>query len=120
MIISTVLRNVPKPTRAIPDVNTFLKVIGRNCSEYEPIFDNNWDNLFNWKSTTLKEKGLPIQQRKYILLQVDHFKNGLPMREFKKGKKSFFGGERHQKENRAKHRIQERLKQRQENEDEDD
>lgn len=117
-MISNIIRSIPKPTKIIPDVTTFLKLIGRNCIEYESIFENKWDNLFNWKSMTLKEKGIPIQQRKYILLQVDHFTNGLPIREFKKGKKSFFGGERHQKENRAKHRAQERLKLREQNDEE--
>ncbi|AMD19224.1 HBR323Wp [Eremothecium sinecaudum] len=95
-------RLMPAPTSAIPDVNTFLKVIGRKCDEFAENYNNEWKNLFEWDSAALKEKGIPPQQRKYILRQVERLRAGEPVIEFKKGKKSFFGGERKYKEQKAK------------------
>ncbi|EJS43427.1 fyv4p [Saccharomyces arboricola H-6] len=93
---------IPKPNEQIPDVDTFLIKIGRNCSELKDTFENNWNNLFQWDSKTLKEKGVNIQQRKYILSQVHKYRNNEPVHEIKLGKKSFFGGERKRKAFTAK------------------
>ena len=65
-------------------------------------FENNWNNLFQWDSKILKEKGVNIQQRKYILKQVHNYRNNRPIHEIKLGKKSFFGGERKRKAFTAK------------------
>lgn len=93
---------IPKPSDQIPDVDAFLTKIGRNCNELKDTFENNWDNLFKWDSKTLKEKGVNIQQRKYILNQVQNYRNNKPIDEIKLGKKSFFGGERKRKAFTAK------------------
>ncbi|CCF58104.1 hypothetical protein KAFR_0D04560 [Kazachstania africana CBS 2517] len=93
---------VPKPTDDIPTVATFLEKIGRDCSEFTEVFEDKWSNLFTWDSAALKEKNIPIRQRRYILSQVEHFRNDSDVREIKRGKKSFFGGERKRKENMAK------------------
>ncbi|CAI4039436.1 hypothetical protein SMKI_08G1020 [Saccharomyces mikatae IFO 1815] len=97
---------IPKPNGQIPDVNTFLTKIGRNCNELKDAFENNWNNLFQWDSKMLKEKGVNIQQRKYILNQVQKYRNNEPICEIKLGKKSFFGGERKRKAFTAKWRAE--------------
>lgn len=56
----------------------------------------------------MKEKGIPIQQRKYILRQVERLRKGEDVREIPEGKKSYFGGERKRKENTAKLRAEAR------------
>ncbi|AGO09937.1 AaceriAAL054Wp [[Ashbya] aceris (nom. inval.)] len=101
-------RPVPKPTSEVPDVSTFLTKIGRQCSEHAELYENKWENLFMWDGPKLKEKGVPVQQRRYILRQVERLRQGEPVREIREGKKSFFGGERKRKETVAKWRAQQR------------
>lgn len=93
---------IPKPSDQVPDVDAFLNKIGRDCNELKDTFENNWNNLFQWDSKILKEKGVNIQQRKYILKQVHNYRNNRPIHEIKLGKKSFFGGERKRKAFTAK------------------
>ena len=104
----TVPVTVPKPTAAIPDVAAFLNTIGRNCNEFADTYENEWNNLFKWDASVLKEKGIPVQQRKYILFQLEKFRTGQPVESIAKGKKSFFGGERTRKEKKAKWLAQQR------------
>lgn len=103
-------RVIPRPTDHIPDVTSFLTRIGRKCDEVAEIYENKWENLFLWDSRVLKEKGVSVQQRKYILHQVEKLRKNEPIVEIKKGKKSFFGGERKRKENIAKWRAEQRSK----------
>ncbi|SMN18449.1 similar to Saccharomyces cerevisiae YHR059W FYV4 Protein of unknown function, required for survival upon exposure to K1 killer toxin [Maudiozyma saulgeensis] len=98
----TIPHSIPKPTEQIPDASTFLNVIGRNCSEFADAYENQWDNLFKWDSRVMKEKGIPTQQRKYILFQLEKFRDKQEIVAIDKGKKSFFGGERTRKEKKAK------------------
>ncbi|AET38702.1 mitochondrial 37S ribosomal protein mS41 Ecym_3203 [Eremothecium cymbalariae DBVPG len=107
-ISNTQFRVIPKPTEQIPDVNTFLSKIGRKCDEFTDKFENKWENLFGWDSRILKDKGIPVSQRKYILLQVEKLRKNEPVHEIKLGKKSFFGGERKRKETIAKWRAEQR------------
>lgn len=109
-VSATAHRVIPSPTSQIPDVTSFLTRIGRKCDEVAELYENNWDNLFLWDSRVLKEKGVSVQQRRYILHQVEKFRKNEPVVEIKKGKKSFFGGERNRKENIAKWRAEERSK----------
>ncbi|KAH3899204.1 related to Protein FYV4, mitochondrial [Saccharomycodes ludwigii] len=101
---------IPKPTKEIADIPTFLKKIGRGCQEFEPIYENKWENLFTFNTKVLKEKGVSIQQRKYIASQLERFRKSHTVNEIKLGKKSFFGSERHRAENIAKWRIEQRNK----------
>lgn len=103
-------RVIPSPTSEIPDVTSFLTRIGRKCEEVAESFENNWDHLFTWDSRALKEKGISVQHRRYILHQVEKMRKGEPILEIKEGKKSFFGGERKRKENVAKWRAEQRSK----------
>lgn len=102
------LRKLPQPSQKIQDPKAFLTAIGRKCDEFADVYENNWNNLFEWDSRILKEKGVPPQQRKYILMQVEKLRKGEDIREFKQGKKSFFGGERKRKETIAKWRAEQR------------
>lgn len=107
---ATLHRVVPGPTSQIPDVTSFLTKIGRKCEEVADVYENKWENLFSWDSRILKEKGVSVQQRKYILHQVEKLRKGEDIVEIKKGKKSFFGGERKRKENIAKWKAEQRAK----------
>ncbi|SCW00145.1 LAFE_0B10440g1_1 [Lachancea fermentati] len=102
------LRKVPSPSEQVPSVEVFLKTIGRKCDEFAETYENKWENLFKWDSKVLKEKGIPPQQRKYILSQVERARKNEAIYEIKEGKKSFLGGERKRKENVAKMKAQER------------
>ncbi|EDO18868.1 hypothetical protein Kpol_1023p37 [Vanderwaltozyma polyspora DSM 70294] len=102
--------SIPKTNESIPDVDTFLKKIGRSCHEASETYGNNWSNLFTWKSRALKRRGITAQQRKYILEQVERYKRNKEIVQVDKGKKSFFGGERHRKENHAKWEAEQRVK----------
>lgn len=102
-------KRIPSPTQDIPDVQTFLNRIGRKCDELTDTFENKWENLFTWEGSTLKDKGVSVQQRKYILHQVERMRQSQPVVELKQGKKSFFGGERKRRENVAKWRAQQRI-----------
>lgn len=104
------LRIIPQPSEQVPDVTTFLSKIGRKCDEVAEVYENNWNNLFLWDSKVLKEKAVSIQQRRYILHQVEKLRKNEPIVEIKKGKKSFFGGERNRKENVAKWRAEQNSK----------
>lgn len=101
-------KNIPPPTADIPDVKTFLTRIGRKCDELTDVYENNWENLFTWGRELLKDKGVSVQQRKYILYQVEMMRQHKPIQEIKEGKKSFFGGERSRRENIAKWRAEQR------------
>lgn len=107
-VIKTTVRTVPAPTTEIPSVEAFLNRIGRKCGELNETFESKWENLFEWDSKIMKEKGIPIQQRKYILRQVERLRKGEDVREIPEGKKSYFGGERKRKENTAKLRAEAR------------
>ncbi|SCV02847.1 LAMI_0H03466g1_1 [Lachancea mirantina] len=102
------VNRVPPVSSAIPDVNTFLKTIGRKCDEFSELYENQWESLFKWDSATLKRKGIPTQQRKYILSQVEKFRKQEPIKETKIGKKSYWGGERKRNEVTARLKAQER------------
>ncbi|CDO93176.1 unnamed protein product [Kluyveromyces dobzhanskii CBS 2104] len=106
--LKTSLRKTVSPSKQIPDVATFLNRIGRKCEEFAETYENKWDNLFIWDGKMLKEKGIPIEQRRYILNQVEKLRKGEDILEIKKGKKSFFGGERKRKENISKWRAEQR------------
>jgi truncated hemoglobin YjbI len=100
-------RPVPKPTAAIPSVEAFLTKIGRNCNEHAQHFPA-WHTLFNTSSAKMKELGIDVSQRRYILSQLEKVRQGLPVTHHKLGKKSFFGGERNRNERVGKLRAQQR------------
>lgn len=96
---------VPEPTPQVPDVETFLKKIGRGAAEHLEHFPS-WPLLFKISSAELKEKGVETALRRYILNWRYKFSNdtGIKLKEIKTGKKQH-GGERKMKEVLAKQRI---------------
>lgn len=68
---------IPKPTPFVPDVQTFLSLIGREMSKHAGKFPS-WDSLFSLSSAELRDLGLePARQRRYLLRQREKFKNGI-------------------------------------------
>ena len=68
--------HVPPPTPFVPDVPTFLKVIGRNSIQHASKFPN-WDALFTLSSLQLRGLGLePARARRYLLRWRDKFRKG--------------------------------------------
>lgn len=67
---------VPPPIPFVPDVQTFLKVIGRSSSQHASKFPT-WDALFSLSSAQLREVGLePPRARKYILRWREKYRKG--------------------------------------------
>lgn len=100
----------PAPTTQVPDVTTFLTKIGRNCQVHAAKFTE-WATLFDATSTQLKELGIePSRTRRYIIRWRETYRrnNGkVKLHEQKRGVK-IDGGERRQKEVRAKRFAEER------------
>ncbi|OKL60840.1 hypothetical protein UA08_03929 [Talaromyces atroroseus] len=68
---------IPKPTPFVPDVPTFLSLIGREMSKHASKFPS-WDSLFSLSSSELRDLGIePTRQRRYLLRQREKFKNGI-------------------------------------------
>lgn len=89
----------PQPSSEVPDVQSFLTKIGRNMSQYSGQFDT-WQSLINARGKTLKANGLDVRDRRYLLGWIERFKQGLPLKEIRRGKKKW-GGERNARANRA-------------------
>ena len=68
--------SIPKPTPFVPDVATFLTLIGRNLSAQASKFPT-WESLFTQTSEQLREAGLePARSRRYLLRWREKFRNG--------------------------------------------
>jgi hypothetical protein len=69
-------QQIPSPTPFVPDVPTFLSLIGRQLSQHASKFKS-WDELFTLSSTELKARGLdPPRTRKYLLRWREKFRRG--------------------------------------------
>lgn len=91
---------IPQPSETIPDVETFLNKIGRNTIELKEHFPD-WKKLFSMESREMKEAGIEVQARRYILHQLQKYRDGKKIEEIRKGKKSYFGGEYRRRHNKA-------------------
>lgn len=68
---------VPQPTPFVPDVETFLKLIGRDLSAQISKIPS-WQYLFTASSEKMKEAGIePARSRRYILRWRDKFRRGI-------------------------------------------
>ncbi|KXJ93146.1 IGR protein motif-domain-containing protein [Microdochium bolleyi] len=66
---------VPQPTPFIPDVETFLTVIGRNLKQHASKFPT-WDSLFALTSQQMRDLGVePARSRKYLMRWRRRFQN---------------------------------------------
>ncbi|KAI2473733.1 IGR protein motif-domain-containing protein [Annulohypoxylon bovei var. microspora] len=69
-------QTIPSPTPFIPDVSTFLTVIGRGLSTHISKFPT-WEALFSLTSDQLRELGVePPRTRRYLLQWRQRFRNG--------------------------------------------
>ncbi|CAK7197683.1 telomere length regulation protein [Sporothrix eucalyptigena] len=67
---------VPSPIPLVPDVATFLSVIGRNMKQHTAKFPS-WEALFTLTSTQLRELGIePARDRRYLLSWIQRFRDG--------------------------------------------
>ncbi|CAG8168648.1 unnamed protein product [Penicillium olsonii] len=70
-------RPIPAPTPFVPDVETFLKLIGREMSKQASKIPS-WEDLFNLSSNQLRQAGLePARQRRYLIRKREKFRNGV-------------------------------------------
>lgn len=73
---TTKTASVPKPTPFVPDVETFLTLIGRGLSAQASKFKS-WNSLFTSTTEDLKELGIePARTRRYLLRWREKFRNG--------------------------------------------
>lgn len=67
---------IPRPTPFVPDVQTFLTLIGRNLSQHASKIPS-WEALFSLTSTQLRELGIePPRSRRYLLRWREKFRKG--------------------------------------------
>lgn len=68
---------IPPPTPFVPDVPTFLTLIGRAMSKHASKISS-WDKLFSLNSSELRDLGIePARQRRYLIRKREKFRNGL-------------------------------------------
>ncbi|KAI2623304.1 IGR protein motif-domain-containing protein [Hypoxylon sp. NC1633] len=67
---------IPSPTPFIPDVQTFLTVIGRGLNQHASKFPT-WESLFSLTTDQLRELGVePARTRRYLLQWRLRFRQG--------------------------------------------
>ncbi|POS72110.1 hypothetical protein DHEL01_v209498 [Diaporthe helianthi] len=67
---------IPSPTPFVPDVKTFLTLIGRGLSSHTAKFPT-WEALFSLTSPQLRELGIePPRTRRYLIHWREKFKAG--------------------------------------------
>ncbi|KJZ75563.1 hypothetical protein HIM_05026 [Hirsutella minnesotensis 3608] len=67
---------IPKPRPFVPDVQTFLTLIGRGLSKHASKFPS-WDALFSLSSPQLQELGIePPRTRRYLLQWLNKYRLG--------------------------------------------
>lgn len=75
-IITTSIPRLPKPTPFVPDVSTFLTLIGRKLSQHADKISS-WNDLFSLTTSQLRDLGVePPRTRRYLLRWLDRFRNG--------------------------------------------
>ena len=69
--------SIPSPTPFVPDVQTFLTLIGRQMSKHASKIPS-WEQLFALNSNQLRDLGVePARQRRYLIRKREKFRNGL-------------------------------------------
>lgn len=71
------MSQIPEPIPFVPDVPTFLSLIGRGLSQHASKFPT-WEALFSLTSPELKELGVePPRTRRYLLRWRQKFREGI-------------------------------------------
>ena len=65
----------PTEPRGDMTVEKFLKTIGRGCEDHLDDFED-WSDLMTARGFALKQRGIPVRQRRWILRWVEHYKQG--------------------------------------------
>lgn len=69
-------RPIPRPIPIVPDPPTFLRLIGRDLTQYADKFPT-WEALFSLTSPQLKEMGVePARTRRYLLDWLRRYREG--------------------------------------------
>ncbi|CEJ57542.1 hypothetical protein PMG11_06232 [Penicillium brasilianum] len=69
--------SVPTPTPFVPDVQTFLTLIGREMSKHASKISS-WEQLFSSNSDQLRQLGIEnARQRRYLMRKREKFRNGV-------------------------------------------
>lgn len=72
-----VVPSVPSPTPFVPDVPTFLTLIGREMSKHSSKITS-WEQLFASSADQLRSLGIEnARQRRYLIRKREKFRNGL-------------------------------------------
>jgi len=67
---------IPSPTPFVPDVSTFLRLIGRDLSKHSSKISS-WEELFTLASNDFKSRGIdPPRTRRYLLRWREKFRRG--------------------------------------------
>ncbi|KAK4453766.1 IGR protein motif-domain-containing protein [Podospora aff. communis PSN243] len=67
---------VPPTTPFVPDVETFLTLIGRDLKQHASKFPT-WEALFTMSTSQMKELGVePARRRRYLFRWLHHFREG--------------------------------------------
>lgn len=106
--LSSAMKLIPKPTTQIPDVAAFLNQAGRNLAEHAEIFPT-WEALFQSNGSSLKQAGIDVQSRRYLLKQLEHYRQSGTLGVYTPGVK-LNGGERKFNEFIGKKRVLDRIK----------
>ncbi|KAI7488329.1 hypothetical protein KC351_g2052 [Hortaea werneckii] len=70
-------QRIPKPTPFVPDVQTFLTLIGRKLSAHSAKIPS-WEALFSLSGQQLREAGVePARARRYLMWWRERFRNGI-------------------------------------------
>lgn len=100
-------RPVPKPSAAIADAGAFLAAAGRNLAEHAEALPT-WESLFTTTGPQLKAAGLDVQSRRYLLKQVEHYRQHGELATLRQSRK-LNGGERKANQHLAKKMVLERI-----------
>ncbi|KAK6204891.1 IGR protein motif-domain-containing protein [Scheffersomyces amazonensis] len=96
----------------VHDLETFFQLIGRNTIEHVGLFENDLQKFLTSSSIEMKNLGIEVSTRRYMLRWKYKFINDLePLREHKRGKKRN-GGERKAKLIVAKRNAEKRHEER--------
>ncbi|KAF8582824.1 hypothetical protein K439DRAFT_1391153 [Ramaria rubella] len=67
-------KSIPPPRGSIQSPKDFLTAIGRSCDTKLKL--ESWDELWQMKGPEMKQAGVGVQDRRYILWSLDKFRQG--------------------------------------------
>lgn len=108
-LITSKVNTSTRTKENVHDLETFFKLIGRKTVDHVDSFEGNLEKFLSTSSKQMKNMGIDVSTRRYMLRWKHKFVNDLePLREHKRGKKKN-GGERKAKTVLAKRQALEKL-----------